>query len=373
MATSKKEEKNTETEATKEPTVNEVRRKAFLKTLKEVDKIVNPSKKDKLLSLINDLHVEVKRFSSGSVVLDNISGGGFPHGRIIEIYGPEASGKTSIALNSIANVQREGGNCVFIDVEQALDTHYAKVLGVDLNELGFAQPSTAEETLRLCMGLAKSQTVDLIVVDSVAAMVPQQEIDGGIEKASVASLARLMSKGLRQLVDVCNKNNCTIIFLNQIRQKVGVMFGNPETTPGGQALKFFASQRIEIRRKGQVKEGDDVIGTEVRLKVIKNKVSAPYGQGATVLTFAHGINRAAEVFVVAEELGVINKSGNTYYYNPVDENKKLPEEVEALRTDNGIKLDVGKSKTIEVLSEKGIFYPLVKADMDKVLQGTITG
>lgn len=376
MAKDEKEIKVTETKRTaKDAKAEELKKakderiaKRKAEFLKEVKKINAAAMKkndieDTVISPIKDFggNANVKRFSSGSLVLDSISGGGFPEGRIIEIYGPEASGKTSIALNAIANVQREGGNAVFVDAEQALDTNYASVLGVNVEELVLAQVSVAEDALQMCADLAKSGTTDLIVVDSVAALVPRQEAEGDMDKQQVGLMARVMSKALRVLTPICAKNGVTIIFLNQIREKVGVMFGNPETTPGGKALKFFASQRIEIRRKGQETEGKEIIGTVVRMKMVKNKVAAPFKEGLTVLTFAHGINRPAEMLVIGEEMGIITKEGRSFYFEP-DVDIKLTGDISSKDEDGKVKIATSKADAVIALrDEKELFESIVRA------------
>lgn len=362
----KEKEANKDAEAVKDmgrSEAVEARHKRFLDVMKTVDKNNREKGMDEpLISTIDGLSaVEVERFSSGSLVLDSITGGGFPRRRIIEIYGPESSGKTSIALNAIANVQREGGNAVFVDAEQALDTRYAQTLGVDLERLGIAQISIAETALQVCAELAKSGEVDLIVVDSVASLSPKAEAEGDLEKAQVAILARLMSKALRVLVPACAKNDCTIIFLNQIREKVGIVFGNPETTPGGKALKFYASQRIEIRRKGQEKEGDKVIGTTVRMKVVKNKVAPPFKEGLTVLTFAHGINRPAEMLVVGEEMGIIEPVKRSFFYTP-KKDIKLVGDISSME-DGRIKIASSKGAAVEALGIETELYNAIAEEV----------
>lgn len=349
------------------------RQKAFLKDIKSINRSLQgkdkDSVKDTVIATIPDFGTEadVERFSSGSLVLDSISGGGFPKGRIIEIYGPEASGKTSIALNGIANIQREGGNAVFIDAEQALDTKYAQILGVDLDRLALAQVSVAEEALQLCFNLASTGSTDLIVVDSVAALVPKAEYEGGMDKQQVGLMARVMSKGLRMLTPICAKNNVTIIFLNQIREKVGVMFGNPETTPGGKALKFAASQRIEIRRKGQEKADNEIIGTLVRMKMVKNKVAPPFKEGLTVLTFAQGINRPGELLAVGEEKGVLTKKGNSYFFDPKGVEVDLPEDQPATMVDDLIRLGSKKADALESLERNEALYKLASKALAKYI------
>lgn len=347
------------------------RQKAFFKDIKKVNAAIQKKSgdTDTVIATISDFGVgaSVKRFSSGSLVLDSISGGGFPKGRVIEIYGPEASGKTSIALNGIANIQREGGNAVFIDAEQALDTNYAKILGVNVDNLALAQISVAEDALQLCVDLASAGNTDLIVVDSVAALVPKAEAEGGMDKQQVGLMARIMSKGLRVLTPICAKNNVTIIFLNQIREKVGVMFGNPETTPGGKALKFFASQRIEIRKKTQEKVDNEIIGTVVKMKMVKNKVAAPFKEGLTVLTFLHGINRPAELLVVGEEKGILFKQGNSYFYDPKGKEITLADDQPAVVSDNLIKLGSKKADALTSLENNKELYEAISETLSEYI------
>lgn len=347
------------------------RKKAFFKDIKKVNAAIQKKSgdTDTVIATISDFGVgaSVKRFSSGSLVLDSISGGGFPKGRVIEIYGPEASGKTSIALNGIANIQREGGNAVFIDAEQALDTNYAKILGVNVDNLALAQISVAEDALQLCVDLASAGNTDLIVVDSVAALVPKAEAEGGMDKQQVGLMARIMSKGLRVLTPICAKNNVTIIFLNQIREKVGVMFGNPETTPGGKALKFFASQRIEIRKKTQEKVDNEIIGTVVKMKMVKNKVAAPFKEGLTVLTFLHGINRPAELLVVGEEKGILFKQGNSYFYDPKGKEITLADDQPAVVSDNLIKLGSKKADALTSLENNKELYEAISETLSEYI------
>lgn len=317
----------------------EARFKGFLDAMAEVSK----EKDMPAVSLFSNLREEVQTIPTGSLVLDSIIGGGLAKGRIIEIYGEEASGKTSIALTAAGNVQKAGGNVIFIDVEQAFDPKYASKLGVDMEKLGFSQPSFAEDALRQVLLFCKTGMVDLIILDSVAALTPKAE-DDDLEKQQMALLARLLSKALRHLITVANQTNTTVIFINQTRANVGQMFGPQTTTSGGKALKFYASQRIQVAKKTQVKDGDTVIGTEVRLKCIKNKIAPPYGEGVTVLTFAKGINKAAEIALIGEELGIIKKTGRTYRYTPtenfgLDENGNilkvnLPEDGKAVYEDN---------------------------------------
>lgn len=268
-----------------------------------------------LVSKLGDVPLDVEKISSGSLVLDSIAGGGLPRGRIIEIYGPEASGKTSIALTAVGNVQRNGGTALFVDFEHALDPVYAKKLGVDVDNLAVAQPDYAEQGLNLVHKMALSEAVDIIVVDSVAAMVPEAEFSGDMEQQTIGLHARIMGKALRKLSGIANRTNTTVIFINQIRDKVGgfAPYGTPTTTPGGKALKFFASMRIEVKKAEQVKEGSEVIGNLVKMKVVKNKVAPPLGMGDTVLTYGHGINVAAELVEVGDKLGLIDRPSSRRY------------------------------------------------------------
>lgn len=285
------------------------------KAIGAINKGIKSELTDKSITKLSDAPLEVPTISTGSLVLDSICGGGFPRGRIIEIYGPEASGKTSIALTAVGNVQREGGTAVFIDLENALDPKYAQKLGVNVDELFIAQPDYAEQALDMIESLVDTRLVDFIVVDSVAALVPKQELEGSAEDITIGLVARLLSKSLKKLVSSANRSSTTVIFTNQVRAAIGQWSptGNPETTTGGKAMKFFASQRIDVRRRGQVKEGKEIIGNEIRLKVVKNKIAPPFGEGVTVLTFNQGINRAAELIEIGPEIGAIFKPNNRKY------------------------------------------------------------
>lgn len=286
------------------------------KTLEQVlQDIEKQFGKGAIMKLGEDGIKDIDVVSSGSLMLDIALGvGGYPKGRIIEIYGPESSGKTTFALHAIAEVQKTGGRAAFIDAEHALDPVYAKNLGVNINDLLLSQPDTGEQALEICEALVRSEAMSIIVIDSVAALVPQAEIEGEMGDSHVGLQARLMSQALRKLSGAINKTNTICIFINQLREKVGVMFGNPETTPGGRALKFYSSIRLDVRRAEQLKQGTDIVGNRTVVKVVKNKVAPPFKTAEVEIMYGEGVSREGEIIDIASNLNIIEKSGAWYSY-----------------------------------------------------------
>lgn len=266
--------------------------------------------KEAIMLLGEKPDTDTEVFSTGSLAIDNALGiGGFPKGRIIEIFGPESSGKTTITLHAIAEVQKNGGVAAFIDAEHSIDPQYARNLGIDIDNLILSQPDSGEQALDIVDTLVKTGAIDLIVVDSVAALVPLAELNGEMKDQVVGAQPRLMSKALRKITGSLNKNGTTIIFINQIREKVGVLFGNPETTPGGRALKFYSSIRLDVRKNQQISTGSDIIGNMVKIKVVKNKLAIPFKTANVEIVFAQGISKFAEIAQLAEEYGIVSKKG----------------------------------------------------------------
>jgi recombination protein RecA len=294
-------------------TVQDDRKKALSLAIAQIEKTCG---KGSIMKMGPDApRIRIESISTGAINLDAAIGvGGIPRGRVTEIYGPESSGKTTLCLHVVANSQRGGGVAAFIDAEHALDMEYAKKLGVDVENLLISQPDTGEQALEICEILVRSGAVDVIVIDSVAALVPKAEIEGDMGDSHVGLQARLMSQALRKLTGAIARSKCAVIFINQLREKIGVMFGNPETTTGGKALKFYASVRLDIRRIGPVKEKEDVIGSHVRVKVVKNKVAPPFKQAEFDIMYAEGISHTSLLVDIGAENGIIDKSGAWYSY-----------------------------------------------------------
>lgn len=313
---------------------------AILDAVKQIEKKFG---KESIMVLGDKSSEKVETISSGSLIVDDLLGiGGYPKGRIIEIFGPESSGKTTLALHAIAEVQKNKGICAYIDAEHAIDPKYAENLGIKTEDLILSQPESGEQALEIVDQLTKTGCIDLIVVDSVAALVPESELKGEMTDQSIGLQARLMSKGLRKITGNLNKNNTTIIFINQIREKVGVYFGNPETTPGGRALKFYSSIRMEVRKSGSIIENNETVGISAKIKITKNKIASPFKVGKIDILFSKGIDKMSEILDFAEKTGIVNKKGTWYSF----EGKNFAQ---------------GKANAVTVLEQE-------KAMLDKILE-----
>ncbi|HIF9478099.1 recombinase RecA [Photobacterium damselae] len=323
--------------------MDENKQKALAAALGQIEKQFG---KGSIMKLGDNRAMDVETISTGSLSLDIALGaGGLPMGRIVEIFGPESSGKTTLTLEVIASAQKEGKTCAFIDAEHALDPIYAQKLGVDIDQLLVSQPDTGEQALEICDALARSGAVDVIVVDSVAALTPKAEIEGEMGDSHMGLQARLLSQSMRKMTGNLKASNCMCIFINQIRMKIGVMFGNPETTTGGNALKFYASVRLDIRRTGSIKEGDEVVGNETRIKVVKNKIAAPFKQADTQILYGQGFNRNGELIDLGVKHKLVEKAGAWYSYQ-------------------GDKIGQGKANSCKYLVEN----PAVAAEIEKKLR-----
>lgn len=326
--------------------IDENKQRALAAAVSQIEKLFG---KGSIMRLGEDRSMDVETIPTGSLTLDIALGvGGLPMGRIVEIYGPEASGKTTLTLQVIASAQRAGKTCAFIDAEHALDPIYARKLGVDIDNLLCSQPDTGEQALEICDALARSGAVGIIVVDSVAALTPKAEIEGEIGDSHMGLAARMMSQAMRKLTGNLKQSNTLLIFINQIRMKLGVMFGNPETTTGGNALKFYASVRLDIRRIGAIKEGEEVIGSDTRVKVVKNKVAAPFKQAEFQILYGEGINYYGELIDLGVKYKFIEKAGAWYSYN-------------------GDKVGQGKSNACQFLKEN----PAIAEDIEKKIRGLL--
>ena len=376
MAEKEKEKKKTAPAAA---SLNPDKKKALETAIAKIERDYG---KGTIMRLGDDIPVNVEALSTGSLSLDLALGiGGVPKGRIVEIYGPEASGKTTLALHVVASAQKAGGEAAYIDVEHALEPAYARALGVDIDSLLISQPDTGEQALDITESLVRSGAVDVVVVDSVAALIPRSELEGEIGDSVVGVLARLMSQAMRRLAGAISKNNCTVIFINQLRQKIGVMYGNPETTPGGLALKYYASVRIDVRRVESLTVGGEVIGNHTRAKVVKNKVAPPFKEAEFDIMYGEGISRVGEIIDLGVKLDIIDKGGAWFTIRDqrlqgrdaakkyLQDNPEVCEEIEKEIRDNAWKLMTPQARRAAQATGRAAEVPAVDISADDFDQG----